>query len=138
MAYAYEIPITLAGNRRIDAEVHGHLIRTDQPRWKGGKDKDPSPFDLFLASIGTCAGLSVQNFCAANDISVEGIKVIERVSFDDEGDLCEVDVEIQLPATFPEKYAEAVCTIVEQCQVERVIRTQPTFIVTRARVAAVR
>ena len=65
MTKADEIVVTFPGGRRVDAEVGGHVLHTDQPRESGGSDTAASPFQLFLASIGTCAGIYVQGFCAA-------------------------------------------------------------------------
>ena len=62
------IVVTLPGGRRVDAQVGTHTIHTDQPRDNGGEDLAPAPFDVFLASIGACAGIFVQGFCAKRDI----------------------------------------------------------------------
>ena len=130
MAHTYEIPIELVDKRRIDATVHGHLIRTDQPIARGGDDKAPSPFDLFLASIGTCAGLTVQTFCVKRDIPYVGIGIIERVALDDHGVLTGVDVQIKLPEGFPERYVTALHKVVAQCAVARSLLARPNFTVT--------
>ncbi len=129
MAHTYEIPIELVGKRRIDATVHGHLIRTDQPIARGGTGDAPSPFDLFLASIGTCAGLSVQTFCVTRDIPFENIAITERVALDDHGVLTGVELEITLPASFPKRYADALENVVAQCAVAKSVLARPTFTV---------
>ncbi len=51
-----EMQISLAGGKKVDARFKGFTIRTDQPESSGGENSAPSPFDLFLGSIGTCAG----------------------------------------------------------------------------------
>ncbi len=132
MSHTYDIPIELVSKRRINATVHGHLIRTDQPITRGGNDDAPSPFDLFLASIGTCAGLSVQAFCVKRDLAFENIGIVERVALDDHGILTGVDLEISVPATFPKRYLPALEKVVAQCAVARSVLARPTFSV-RAR-----
>ncbi|MGO8970696.1 MAG: OsmC family protein [Myxococcaceae bacterium] len=104
-----------------------HLVRTDQPRENGGEDTAPSPFDLFLASLGTCAGIFVQGFCARRGIPFEGIVVRETVAFDTEDILRTVRLDLELPPGFPEKYREALIRAVEQCSVKRAISAQPAF-----------
>ena len=52
-----DMEITFAGGKKINANLNGHLIKTDQPVTSGGENTAPSPYDLFLASIGTCAGI---------------------------------------------------------------------------------
>lgn len=127
MAGASEIVITLPGGRQVDARVGEHLIHTDQPRDNGGEDSGPTPFQLFLASIGACAGIFVQGFCAARGIRYEGIRIVERPRTNDAGTLVAVELEIQLPEDFPQKYREAVVKVVEQCSVKRAILAQPEF-----------
>ena len=123
------IVITLPGGRRVDAQVGTHTIHTDQPRDNGGEDLAPAPYDVFLASIGACAGIFVQGFCAKRDIPTGGIRIVERPSFGADGELTEVDLELQLPPSFPEKYRDAVVKVAAQCSVKRAIAAQPKFIV---------
>jgi putative redox protein len=129
MSATTEIIVTLPTQRRIDAQVRGHVVHTDQPLDNGGEDVAPSPFELFLASLGTCAGIFVQGFCAKRGLSTEGIKLIERPSYTAEGVLSGVDIELQLPPTFPEKYRDAVVRVASECSVKRAIAAQPTFTV---------
>lgn len=128
MATTSEIVVTLTGGRRVDAQVGRHVVRTDQPIEDGGEDSSPSPFQLFLASIGTCAGVFVQGFCAKREISAEGIRIIERSHFHPEtGALTAVNLEIQVPPSFPEKYREALVRVASKCSVKQAIQTQPVF-----------
>jgi len=127
MASATEIVVSLPGGRRVNAEVGRHIIHTDQPISNGGEDAAPAPFDVFLASMGACAGIFVQGFCAKRGIPYEGIRIIERPEYGAEGVLQGVNFDIQTPPTFPEKYREPLVRVVEQCSVKRAIQAQPTF-----------
>ena len=55
--------IRFPGGLEVEAVHEGFTILTDQPVAQGGAGAAPSPFDLFLASIGTCAGLYALMFC---------------------------------------------------------------------------
>ena len=125
MASPTEILVTLPGGRRVDAHVGTHTVHTDQPRDNGGEDSAPSPFQLFLASLGTCTGIFVQGFCAKRNIPFEDIRILERAEYDAQGALTAVDFELQLPTGFPEKYRDAVVKVAEQCSVKRAIHAQP-------------
>lgn len=128
MAGASEILVTLPGGRRVDAQVGAHVVRTDQPVDNGGEDTAPSPYQLFLAALGTCAGIFVQGFCAKRALPTEGIRVRERPFHDPEtGALERVELDIEVPADFPEKYREALVRVVDQCSVKRAIQAQPEF-----------
>ena len=127
MGSAREIQVVLAGGRRIDAQVGEYVIRTDQPKDKGGGASAPSPFDLFLASLGTCAGIFVQGFCAQREIPFEQIQITEKVEFDEAGVLNRVDLKLELPPDCPAKYRDALLKVVEQCSVKKAIAAQPKF-----------
>ena len=128
MQGASEVVVTLPGGRRVDAQVGEHVVRTDQPRSKGGEDTAPSPFQLFLASLGTCAGIFVQGFCANREISSEGIRLVQRSELDPEtGVLRSVSLRIEVPPSFPEKYREALVRVAGQCSVKRAIQAHPDF-----------
>lgn len=129
MSTATEIVITLPKGRRVQAQLGRHTLFTDQPLDNGGDDSAPSPFDVFLGSLGACAGIFVQGFCAKRLIPTSGIRLLERPTFGPDGVLAAVDFELVLPATFPEKYREAVVKVVEQCSVKRAIAAAPRFTV---------
>lgn len=127
MDSSQDIIVTLPGGRRVDALIDGHLVHTDQPVHNGGEGSAPSPWSLFLASLGTCAGIFVQGFCAKRGLPTEGITLRERVRFAPDGALAGVDITIELPPGFPEKYREAVARVAQECSVKRAIAAQPAF-----------
>jgi len=129
MAGASEIVVTLPGGRRVDAQVGRHLVRTDQPLDMGGEDTAASPFQLFLAAVGTCAGIFVQGFCAKRGLPTEGIRIVQTARYAADGVLAGVDLDIQVPASFPEKYREALVRVADQCSVKKAIQAQPVFAV---------
>jgi len=120
--------ITFDGGKVITAHINGHSIRTDQPLDNGGGNTAPAPFDMFLASIGTCAGIYVKSFCDRRQIPTEGIKIIQSMEFDEVKKVPgSISLEILLPSGFPEKYREAVVSAAELCLVKKTISSQPEF-----------
>ena len=94
--------ITFDGGKVITAHLNGQTIRTDQPTENGGTNSAPAPFELFLASIGTCAGIYIKSFCDKRQISTDGIKIIQTMEYDNDKKLASVfKLDIQLPAGFP-------------------------------------
>jgi ribosomal protein S12 methylthiotransferase accessory factor len=123
-----EMIVTFPGGKRVDTQVGGHLIRTDQPVSNGGEDTAPSPFNLFVASIGTCAGIYVVGFCQKRELSTEGIRIRQRNHFHPEtGVLTRVELDIEVPAAFPEKYRDALVRVADQCAVKKAIQAQLGF-----------
>ncbi len=125
-----EMTITFPGGKRVDAQFDGFVVPTDQKPIAGGAGSAPEPFSLFLASIGTCAGIYALGFCQARGISTEGLRLVEHAEFDPATHrLARVSVEIQVPPTFPAKYLSAVRNAAENCAVKRAIFNPPEFVV---------
>jgi putative redox protein len=120
--------ITFDGGKVVTAHTSGHIIRTDQPVINGGENKAPAPFDLFLASIGTCAGIYVKSFCDNRKIPTDNIKIIQKTDFSKETGLpVNITIDIQLPPEFPEKYKASVINCAELCKVKKSIANPPVF-----------
>lgn len=120
--------VTFDGGKVITAHLNGHVIRTDQPVMGGGTNSAPSPFELFLASIGTCAGIYVKGFCDQRGIPADNIKIVQSVEYDRATGLpTDIKIDIQLPADFPEMYKEAVIKVADLCKVKKTIANPPTF-----------
>jgi ribosomal protein S12 methylthiotransferase accessory factor len=120
--------ITFDGGKIVTAHSHGHIIRTDQAQDSGGTDSAPAPFELFLASIGTCAGIYVKSFCDNRQIAAENIKIIQTMEYDKETGLPSlVKLDIRLPPDFPEKYKASVLHVAGLCKVKKSIANPPVF-----------
>ena len=118
--------ITFGGGKKVDAHVRDFIINTDQPISDGGLNSAPSPFELFLASIGTCAGFYVVSFCQARSISTENIKLTQTIIRNDTTHMVEkIKIEILLPPEFPEKYKGAVIKAAESCTVKKHLASPP-------------
>jgi ribosomal protein S12 methylthiotransferase accessory factor len=125
---ASEMIVTFPGGKKVDMQIGNHLVRTDQPVASGGEDSAPAPFGLFLAAIGTCAGIYVVGFCQKRELPTEGIRIRQRNHFDPEtGVLARVELDIEVPASFPEKYRDALVRVADQCAVKKAIQAQPEF-----------
>src|SRR6266540_154555 len=123
--------IHFPGGLEVEALHKGFTILTDQPVEAGGSGSAPTPFDLFLASIGTCAGLYALKFCRQRNLDTEGLALRLTSGRDEAGKrVSRVRLEILLPPAFPEKYREAILRAVDQCTVKRHIFEPPQFEVT--------
>ena len=124
------IEVSFPGGKMVDASFNGFTVRTDQPAPVGGGTA-PAPFDTFLASLATCAGIYVVSFCQKRGISEEGLKLVQETLRDpDTGALREVQLKIGLPEGFPDKYRGAIVRAAEQCAVKRLMDAPPSFTVT--------
>lgn len=132
-----EIRITFPGGKKVNAEMGGIVIPTDQPVEEGGEGTAPSPFVYFLASLGTCAGIYVLGFCQQRGIDTAGLSLTQLMEFgsDETGRkrLSRLTIDITLPPAFPEKYRNAIVKTAELCTVKKVIMDPPEFVITAHR-----
>ena len=129
--------IDFPGGARVDAHFRGHTISTDQPAGGGGTDSAPMPFEVFLASIGTCAGIYILGFCRQRGIPTEGVRIIQRNDRNPfNGALEKIGLEIQVPPTFPKQYHSALIHSAELCLVKKTLENPPTFDIVTTEVEA--
>ncbi len=123
-----EMVVEFTGGARVDAHFGAFTVMTDQPSSGGGTGSAPAPFELFLASIATCAGIYVLGFCRQRNLPADGIRLIERTYRSQTTGLVEkIDLEIQVPPSFPDKYYEALVHSAELCAVKKHLENPPKF-----------
>jgi putative redox protein len=131
-----EMVIDFPGGARVDAHFGPYTVKTDQPPMGGGEGSAPTPFAVFLSSIGTCAGIYVLGFCRQRGLSTDGIRIVQRVHNDPASRMVgTVEVEIQVPPDFPEKYHESLVRSAELCAVKKHLEKPPQFDVFTRQVA---
>jgi len=118
------VDVRFPGGKCVDAIVGDHVIHTDQSRPHGGTGTAPEPFDLFLASLATCAGLYVLIFCQARGIPTNELRLDQEQVFED-GKLRRIVLRVVLPAGFPEKYVDAVRAAATGCKVKKALFEPP-------------
>ena len=127
-----EMQVYFPGGKRVYADYGGFTIETDQPARGGGDDSAPAPFDLFLASIGTCAGIFALGFMQQRGIDPEGAKFTMSTHYDPTAGLfSKLDLHLTLPAGFPEKYHDAIVNAMNLCTVKKHLHQPPAFEITR-------
>jgi len=122
-----EMQITFSGGKRVDATYDAFRIETDQSEKYGGEGAAPEPYDLFLASLGTCAGVYVLGFCDNRGIPTDGVRLTQRWTRDDKGRLLTVSLDIEVPEGFPARYHKALVRVANRCSVKRTVLDPPEF-----------
>ncbi|KPJ51700.1 hypothetical protein AMJ39_09440, partial [candidate division TA06 bacterium DG_24] len=132
-----DMQIVFPGGKRVDAIYKGFTIKTDQAKHAGGDGSAPAPFDLFLVSIGACAGIYVLVFCQQRNLPTENMKLILRTELNAETRMIgKITIEIQVPPEFPDKYKEAVIRSAEFCAVTKHMYDPPQIMVHTSKVGA--
>lgn len=125
-----EMQISFPGGVAVQADYKGFQVLSDQPASAGGAGSAPSPFDLFLVSLGNCAGFFALRFCQQRELSTEGLALsLESVRNPETKRLDQIHIRIRLPEGFPEKYRQAIIKATDQCAVKKAILDPPEFTV---------
>lgn len=121
-----EMEISFPGGKKVNSTYKGFTVETDQPLNEGGDGSAPEPYNLFLASIGTCAGIYVVYFCHERGIDTAALKMTVRFEINAKTHLAEtVRIHISLPPGFPQKYKTAVVRTAELCTVKKSLARPP-------------
>jgi ribosomal protein S12 methylthiotransferase accessory factor len=117
------VEVNFPGNKQVDAQVVGHHIPTDQSPESGGHGLAPEPFQLFLASIATCAGIYAKSFCDERGLPApHGLDMdIDR---DDTGVITKLELSLRVDGGFPEKYDRAISRAMGLCAVKKQLRSE--------------
>lgn len=122
-----EITVDFPGGSRVDAHFGNFTVPTDQLPTASA----PTPFEIFLSSVATCAGIYVLGFCQKRNLPTEGIRVVQRVQSNQQTGMVEqIDIEILVPPTFPEKYYDSLIRAADLCKVKKHLEAPPRFNVT--------
>jgi putative redox protein len=123
-----EMRIYFPEKKKVNADFDGFTVATDQPVEDGGDGSAPSPFEYFMASLGTCAGIFVVGFCQKRGIATDGIELFQKAEWDPVKHLVtKVTVRIVVPKDFPEKYRESLVSAASLCTVKRHLSEPPKF-----------
>ena len=118
--------ITFTGGLKVRAELDGLTVDTDQPIASGGGGGAAGPYDLFLASLGTCAGFFALRFMQQRGIDPAGARLTLATDKDPETVLAAtVRIDLELPHDFPDKYRQAIVRAMDQCKVKRQLEHPP-------------
>ena len=123
-----QLNVLFPGGKRVDVEVGGFTIPTDQLVSDGGEASAPPPFFLFLGSIATCAGIYALSFCQRRDLSTQGLGLTMDWDWDPKrpGPASAI-LHLSLPDGFPQRYRDSIVKAMEMCAVKKNIEVPPEF-----------
>jgi ribosomal protein S12 methylthiotransferase accessory factor len=123
-----ELVINFPEGARVDAALGNMVIKTDQPPSGGGNGSAPTPFALFLASMGTCAGIYVLSFCKQRGLPTDEISIVQSMEMDPVTHMVKtVNLDIKVPVDFPQRYKSALIRSAQLCAVKKHLEKPPTF-----------
>lgn len=120
--------VRYSGGKNFKAHNRKHVITIDLPEDSGGKDKGPTPPELFIDSLAACIGVYVIGYCRKTGLDTEGLGI--KVAWEKE--LAErpyrikkIDVKISLPKADVGARKEALLKVAESCLIHETLKKRP-------------
>jgi putative redox protein len=111
--------VTFPGNKKIDVAFNNFKIKTDQSKENGGDETAPEPFDIFITSLGACAGIYAKSFCDVRKLSTSNMHLFIEVFFKEGQKLMDqVNITLHVNQEFPEKYIKPIIKSMNGCAVK--------------------
>ena len=118
--------IEYAGGMKLVVRHRGLEAVTDQPRDQGGDDTAMTPTELFVAALGSCAGVYVLNFAKRHYIPVDGMTIqVEYTYAERPRRVGSVEVRVKMPKRADQQYRAPLQRAAEQCLVHNSLRQPP-------------
>ena len=112
---------------RYEARVRGHRILVDQPAGNGGEDQAPTPTELFVASLATCAAFYAGRYLTRHGYSRAGLGVSAsyEMATDRPARVSGIHLTVRVPAGLsPQRWA-ALHAVVSHCTVHNSLAAPP-------------
>lgn len=114
------------GKERFKTEVffEQHSLVADEPVSVGGSDLGPTPGELFLSSLGTCAAITIRMYADRKEWDLQNVHIDLNLETkeDEDGKYTLVTECIRLEGNLDEKQINRLLDIATKCPVARVVK----------------
>ena len=118
--------VTHRGGDRFEIAVRDHVVIVDQPEAMGGEDTAPTPTELFVASLASCAAFYARRYLARHGLPVEGLRVETDYEMGTHPSrVTRFEVRVVLPEGVPEGRHAPLLAMVEHCTVHSTLQHEP-------------
>jgi len=121
-----EITVKHRGDMEFETQIGNHTLTIDIPPENNGKDRGPTPPQLFIASLSSCIAVFVASYCNNVGINAEGLSV--TLAYDKltkPSCLGNLKAVIRIPKGDVGKKEKAVIRAAELCLIQETIRLSP-------------
>ena len=117
-----EVTVKHVGDMKFETQIGNHKLIIDVPPEMDGKDRGPTPPQLFVASLSSCIAIFATSYCNNAGINAEGLSV--SLSFDklkDPARLANFKAQIKIPNGDVGKREKAVINAASHCPIHETI-----------------
>lgn len=121
----------VAGSLTQKINTHQHEFYADEPASVGGNDLGPNPYELLLASLGTCTSMTLRMYARHKGIELKSIEITlkhSRIHAEDcencetqTGKLDRIDKQIVVRGELTSKQVTRLGEIADRCPVHRTL-----------------
>ena len=126
-----EITVTHIGDMGFETKIGNHKLTIDIPPENNGKDRGPTPPQLFIASLSSCIAIFAASYCNNAGIDTEGLSV--TLSFDKLSNpslLGNLKAVITIPKGNFENKEKAILHASKHCLIHETIQSSPEIDIT--------
>lgn len=119
------------GDMLFESVIGNHLLTIDVPADMGGEDRGPIPPQLFVASLGSCIGAFVAQYCDINGIDNTDMSVV--ISYEKSSQptrLVNLQAVVKLPHGDCGARVKAIERVADLCPVHETIKTMHGLAIT--------
>ena len=118
--------VAYRGGKKFLVACRGQQLTVDQPANKEGTDAGMTPPELFIASIATCMGVYVVNYCKNANINANDMTLsISWEQANDPARVSSITVDIDMPKISTHERDNAIVKVAEHCLVHNSITAPP-------------
>jgi len=121
-----EVTVEHLGAVQFEIKARQRTVVADQPQENGGFDEGMTPPELFLASLGSCAGYYAADYLRQKGLATEGtrVKVVaEKLMNPPRVD--NIRIEVELPLACDERDRAGVDRAVHRCLIHNTLMNPP-------------
>jgi putative redox protein len=121
-----QVTVERLGKVSFTVQTRNHLVLSDQPKDNGGSDKAMTPPELFLASLGTCVGYYVVQFCETRNLDAGDMQIqVDGEMLPNPGRIGRIAIRIRLPFELEEEKAKALIRAATHCTIHNTLAHPP-------------
>ena len=125
-----EVLIEHLGDLQFEIKARTHRIACDQPAENGGYDEGMTPPELFLGSLGSCAGFYAAEYLRKQKLATEGTRIkVTAEKAKNPPRLADLRIEVELPVEVSEQHRAGVEQAIHHCLIHNTLLHPPQITV---------